>query len=78
VATTLPFGAFTMVHPKFVEGLYDTHFIESYFSQESYSKVTADLIKAAGHLAAAEYITMYNEPKEIKGSSNWRQRNLIQ
>ncbi len=33
VATTLDFAAFVMRHPAFVEGRYDTHFVDKYFNQ---------------------------------------------
>jgi propionyl-CoA carboxylase alpha chain len=35
VITTLDFGEFAMKHPKFIEGDFDTHFIEKYFSEQS-------------------------------------------
>ena len=78
VTTTLPFGAFTMAHPGFREGNYDIHFIESEFSPKSYRAATAELAEAASHLALEEYVKKYDEPKEMKGAGNWRNRNLIQ
>ncbi len=35
VATTLAFGAFVMQHPDFVQGRYDTHFVEQHFNAQA-------------------------------------------
>lgn len=35
VKTTIPFCLFVLQHPKFVEGKFDTQFVEEYFSQDS-------------------------------------------
>ncbi len=34
IQTTLPFGTFVMNHPKFIEGDFNTHFIQEYFKPE--------------------------------------------
>ncbi len=48
VATTLPFGRFVMDHPAFVEGCFDTSFIQRYYTPEAlYQKhATAALLAA--------------------------------
>jgi pyruvate carboxylase len=35
IQTTLPFGTFVMNHPKFIEGDFNTHFIQEYFNPEA-------------------------------------------
>jgi acetyl-CoA carboxylase biotin carboxylase subunit len=35
IQTTLSFGEFVMTHPKFIEGDFNTHFIQNYFNPES-------------------------------------------
>ena len=48
VVTTLPFGRFVMEHPAFVEGNFDTHFVEQHFTPE----VIRELQRAEAEVAA--------------------------
>ncbi|RMF25315.1 MAG: ATP-grasp domain-containing protein, partial [Bacteroidetes bacterium] len=49
VVTTLPFGRFVMEHPAFVEGKFDTHFVEQHFTPE----VIQEMQRAEAEVAAA-------------------------
>jgi len=51
VRTTIPFCEFVMDHPKFIEGDFDTHFIQTYFAPDSLKvnnkKELTDLVASA-------------------------------
>ncbi|MBI1307948.1 MAG: acetyl-CoA carboxylase biotin carboxylase subunit [Bacteroidetes bacterium] len=49
--TTLPFGAFVMNHPAFIEGNFDTQFIKNYFTEDAIRTAEIDEQKAAALLA---------------------------
>jgi acetyl-CoA carboxylase biotin carboxylase subunit len=47
IATTLPFGDFVMNHPAFIEGMFDTKFIDTYFSHPEMPMPDEDSLLAA-------------------------------
>ena len=56
VETTLPFCRFTMGHPAFRSGKYDTHFVRDHFTPEVLMGIDAEEMAVAalvaGHLSA--------------------------
>ncbi len=53
IQTTLSFGEFVMTHPKFIEGDFNTHFIQNYFNPESEeAEVNADDLNVFAMAAA--------------------------
>ncbi len=77
IATTLPFGAFALQHPAYVEGDFDTHFINKYYTPDKLYPNTDDNATVA---AIAAHI--YNSDKKgaqttdadmpQKGVSSWK------
>ncbi len=51
VATTLPFGLFVMEHPAFVEGNFDTGFIQKYYRPEALQQQEEVIASVAARLA---------------------------
>lgn len=53
IQTTLPFGTFVMNHPKFIEGDFNTHFIQNYFQPDAEASLVGegllDLTSAAAY-----------------------------
>ena len=76
VKNTLPFGAFVMAHPDFVNGNFDTHFVAKNFKPEYLKKETEDEIEIAA-LLAAHVFEITQRPKKANtqsapaGRSNW-------
>jgi acetyl-CoA carboxylase biotin carboxylase subunit len=55
IQTTLSFGEFVMTHPKFIEGDFNTHFIQNYFNPESEEVVVSESEMEVFALAAAHF-----------------------
>ena len=53
IETTLMFGDFVMKHPAFIEGKFDTHFIQQYFTEEQMAPEPLEAAEAALLSAAA-------------------------
>ncbi len=53
IETTLMFGDFVMKHPAFIEGKFDTHFIQQYFTEEQMAPEPLEGAEAALLSAAA-------------------------
>jgi acetyl/propionyl-CoA carboxylase alpha subunit len=53
IETTLMFGDFVMQHPAFIEGKFDTHFIQRYFSEEQMAPEPLEAAEAQLLSAAA-------------------------
>ncbi len=74
--TTLEFGEFVMDHPAFIEGKFDTKFIEKYFKPENLlafdSKEAEVAAIAAGLLFQRDKQNKVAEATERHGESNWR------
>ena len=62
IETTLMFGDFVMTHPAFIEGNFDTHFIQQYFTPEA---MQSKALSAQEHellgLAAIDFFKGFNE-----------------
>ena len=58
VETTLPFGTFVLNHPLFVEGTFDTHFINNHFNGDMLKQENLDIPQQeALAMAAAAFFT---------------------
>lgn len=55
IQTTLSFGEFVMTHPKFIEGDFNTHFIQNYFNPESEEVAVGESEMEVFALAAAHF-----------------------
>jgi acetyl/propionyl-CoA carboxylase alpha subunit len=55
IQTTLSFGEFVMTHPKFIEGDFNTHFIQNYFNPETEELSVNELDMDAFSMAAAHF-----------------------
>lgn len=75
IMTTLPFGYFVMNHPNFVNGQFDTQFIQRYWNPEELEKEDAESAKVAALLAHAlrDEIQVSRLP-EGDFPSAWRQK----
>jgi acetyl/propionyl-CoA carboxylase alpha subunit len=75
IETTLSFGRFVMNHPAFIEGKYDTHFVERYFNTRNTDKSTENndiaAIAASIILHKESIIQNISTGCEIK-KSNWK------
>lgn len=78
IETTLPFGSFALQHPKFVEGDFDTHFINKYYSPDKLYQNTdegATVAAIAAHIVntakKGEQSTENSESQ--KAVSHWKQ-----
>ena len=68
VKNTLPFGAFVMTHPDFVNGTFDTHFVAKHFKPEYLKKETEDEMEIAA-LLAAHVFENKQRPKKANNQS---------
>lgn len=76
VENTLPFGKFVLNHQEFVNGTFDTHFVQKYYTPERLYDYNQEEAEAAAFIAAQ----LLEEKKEnkkamVKSSlsrSNWR------
>ncbi|NNE27221.1 MAG: acetyl-CoA carboxylase biotin carboxylase subunit [Saprospiraceae bacterium] len=78
VITTLPFGSFVMDHEKFVDGDFDTHFVNEYFTPEAIQQKESEENKLAAKVALKYYL----ENKELlkiadNDSADWRNARLL-
>lgn len=53
IETTLPFGRFTVNHPAFISGDFDTHFVKAHYSPEAILRGQEELESVAAVVAAA-------------------------
>lgn len=76
VENTLAFGTFVLKHEQFINGSFDTHFVQNHFDPEQLYDYKEDEAQAAA-LVVAELIEEQQEKKkaEVKSSiqkSNWK------
>ncbi len=80
VETTLKFCLFVMNHPAFIEGKFDTHFVQNYFKPGEQRKFSEDEMKIAAVLAS-KYMksvsanSTYNIQQPVT-VSKWKQNRL--
>lgn len=82
IKTTLPFGHWALQQPAFIEGNFDTNFINKYFTPQSLQTASADVNKLAAILAA--YVWQQNNinlqeaaVSNIPTVSAWKKRNML-
>jgi len=75
ICTTLPFGRWAVQQKAFIEGKFDTHFIQKYFTPEGMN-AKSDSEKALGAIAAVYFAQDANRmPKALKPkASKWKLR----
>lgn len=62
VQVNIPFTLFVLHHPKFLEGDFDTHFVERYFDPSLLEVPSADEVKAAALVTAILKANMREHP----------------
>lgn len=66
IQTTLSFGEFVMTHPKFIEGDFNTHFIQNYFNPESEEVAVGESEMEVFALAAAHFFQVSKSPSSME------------
>lgn len=75
IETTLPFGRWAIRQPAFVEGKFDTHFIEKYYRPELLERASADELELAAVMASLFYMQSTTVPEPINHQPDaWRNR----
>jgi len=80
IETTLGFCKFTLQHPEFISGHYNTHFVEKYFSSEQLKEPLNKEEEIAASIAVLTFLKDQSKKQEIKPkrdhhkSSTWRYR----
>jgi len=86
IQTTLSFGEFVMTHPKFIEGDFNTHFIQNYFNPESeevavnesdmevFALAAAHFFQSAKLSVSTETIVSGDGNSDVQGSAWFRNR----
>lgn len=78
IETTLPFGTFALQQPAFVNGDFDTHFINKYYTTDKLYPTTDDTAIVAAIAATIANSTKKegqiseNGETQQKGASNWK------
>jgi len=80
VETTLQFGSFVMNHEAFIDGSFNTNFVEKYFNHETFNLPGSEetkLFKIAAMVAGKQYTSRQNKLSPIKSNnlSKWRLRS---
>jgi acetyl-CoA carboxylase biotin carboxylase subunit len=82
IKTTLPFGYWALQQPAFIEGNFDTNFINKYFTPQVLQTESADINKLAAILAA--YVWQQNNINLQQAATNnsplasaWKKRNML-
>ncbi len=76
IQTTLPFGTFVMNHPKFIEGDFNTHFIQEYFNPEALTTPTNSDFEVLATAAVSFFqgnktLNSETETQSEASDSNW-------
>ncbi len=79
IKTTLPFCKFVFGHPAFIDGSFDTKFVEKFFKTDSLDNSNEEEEKVAAVMASIIFSETVTKPKtELNGvetkKSNWKQR----
>ncbi|HOZ51954.1 MAG TPA: acetyl-CoA carboxylase biotin carboxylase subunit [Chitinophagaceae bacterium] len=78
IETTLPFGAWAIKQPAFVEGKFDTHFIANYFKPELLEQKTEEEAEMASIIAVHIFEESTKELKPInQNTSQWKNRKQL-
>jgi len=73
IETTLSFGDFVMKHPAFIEGDFDTKFIEKYFQADMLTKNIDETASVAAFSAGNLFFQQIGSHQEVKNAlpTNW-------
>ncbi len=86
IQTTLSFGEFVMTHPKFIEGDFNTHFIQNYFNPETdevavkademdvFAMAAAHFFKASKGTSSSEALVSGDVNADAMGNAWFRNR----
>lgn len=78
IETTLPFGTFVMMHPAFISGQLDTHFVKKYYTPEELSELISAEEKIAAEAALKIYLDQCRNLNVSKTKSeNWSKSRLL-
>ncbi len=74
IETTLSFGDFVMKHPAFIEGDFDTKFIEKYFQADMLTKNINETASVAAFSAGNLFFQQIGSHQEVKNAlpTNWQ------
>jgi acetyl/propionyl-CoA carboxylase alpha subunit len=74
IETTLSFGDFVMKHPAFIEGDFDTKFIEKYFQADMLTKNIDETASVAAFSAGNLFFQQIGSHQEVKNTlpTNWQ------
>jgi acetyl-CoA carboxylase biotin carboxylase subunit len=74
IETTLSFGDFVMKHPAFIEGDFDTKFIEKYFQADMLTKNIDETASVAAFSAGNLFFQQIGSHQEVKNAlpTNWQ------
>jgi acetyl-CoA carboxylase, biotin carboxylase subunit len=82
VTVNIPFNLFVLNHPKFIDGDFDTHFVEKYFALELLEKATekdaivgaivAAIIENSQSHAGNSSAGSHSPGSDSNGSSKWK------
>ncbi len=76
IKTTLPFGYFVLEHPSYLDGSYDTHFVEDHFDRRDVNAMLESRAKLAAQLAYRLSRQAAAAPRKISTSSQWWENRL--
>ncbi len=75
VSTTLSFGTFVFNHEAFLSGVFDTHFVENFYSPEKLKKQPETNARAAAIVAAKYWMEQQKITKLVEHkSTSWKRR----
>jgi acetyl/propionyl-CoA carboxylase alpha subunit len=75
VVTTLPFGTFVMEHTAFVSGLFDTHFVQQYYSADKLVAQQKQQAELAALVALKYWLVKQKSVKVVAPvETNWKKR----
>jgi len=79
IETTLSFGDFVMKHPAFIEGDFDTKFIEKYFQADMLTKNIDETASVAAFSAGNLFFQQIGSHQEVKNAlpTNWQLKRKI-
>lgn len=79
IETTLSFGDFVMKHPAFIEGDFDTKFIEKYFQADMLTKNINETASVAAFSAGNLFFQQIGSHQEVKNAlpTNWQLKRKI-
>jgi acetyl/propionyl-CoA carboxylase alpha subunit len=75
VRNTLPFGKFVLNHPNFVNGNFDTHFVDKFFKPEYLNEDSSKELSLVSAIAADYFFYRQSPNHSNKSSANIKSSN---